>query len=611
MKKKTLIDCIITTYRDHNKLLRTLKSLDNQINLRFNKIYIINDNGYKKIEQKKIVKSLNTIIDDISIKNIKKNIKIHHNKNNIGLGMSRNVGIKLTSSKYFTFLDCGDELTNDFLEIFNLHTKLNYDIIHGRLLKRDIKRNISQFQGDLYRYNINIPSSAYKYFFDNILLFKLPNQATARLYRTLFMKRKKIFFINQKLLHEDLAFTYKAIHQAKKQYFLNNPFVYVWNFFDGSISSQLTLKHLTDFLFIIKDTRNYFKKNTNINYKFFYINSRLYNFINSKISVTDKKQLSQFKDVIDHNMVQQVGRKLTIYDVHKSLRNKINKKIVDYYLVSKLKKFLSKNLSEKMKTILRYILINRKPQIKPKFLPVSISPSKNEDILILKKLKNKYKNKRCFIVGNGPSLNKTDLKKLKHEFTFGFNSIFLHKNFFPNFYIVEDKWVIKDNLEKIKKIKTKYKFIPAHYEKNFDKRDNCIHYPMDLTFYRTGNCNFSNDITDRVFSGQSVTYHAIQFAYYMGFNPIYLVGVDFSYIKPKTIIQSGVTWLSTGDDPNHFDKNYFGKGKTFHDPQLDKVKKNYELAHNFLKDKNKKIYNATIGSKLKVFPKVDYKKLFK
>jgi hypothetical protein len=134
---------------------------------------------------------------------------------------------------------------------------------------------------------------------------------------------------------------------------------------------------------------------------------------------------------------------------------------------------------------------------------------------------------------------------------------------------------------------------------------------MNLSFYRNGECNFTEDISKNVYSGQTVTYHAIQFAYYMGFNPIYLVGVDFHYIKPKTIIESGKTWHSTGDDPNHFNKNYFGAGKTFHDPQLDRVKKNYEFANQFLQNKNIKIYDATIGGKLDVFPKIEYQSLFK
>jgi hypothetical protein len=40
-------------------------------------------------------------------------------------------------------------------------------------------------------------------------------------------------------------------------------------------------------------------------------------------------------------------------------------------------------------------------------------------------LKDAYRGKRCFIIGNGPSLKRTDLTKLQGEYTFGMNRIYL------------------------------------------------------------------------------------------------------------------------------------------------------------------------------------------
>ena len=39
--------------------------------------------------------------------------------------------------------------------------------------------------------------------------------------------------------------------------------------------------------------------------------------------------------------------------------------------------------------------------------------------------KDLHHGKRCFIIGNGPSLRELDLSKLRHEFTFGMNRIYL------------------------------------------------------------------------------------------------------------------------------------------------------------------------------------------
>ena len=55
----------------------------------------------------------------------------------------------------------------------------------------------------------------------------------------------------------------------------------------------------------------------------------------------------------------------------------------------------------------------------------------------LKDLREKYNGSdRCFVIGNGPSLNKLDMGLLADEVTFGVNGIFLKDGFKPTFYVV-------------------------------------------------------------------------------------------------------------------------------------------------------------------------------
>ena len=59
----------------------------------------------------------------------------------------------------------------------------------------------------------------------------------------------------------------------------------------------------------------------------------------------------------------------------------------------------------------------------------------------LRSFKNKHLGERCFIIGNGPSLNKIDLNKFSNDVTFGSNAIFLkteEMGFKPTYYMVED-----------------------------------------------------------------------------------------------------------------------------------------------------------------------------
>ncbi len=236
----------------------------------------------------------------------------------------------------------------------------------------------------------------------------------------------------------------------------------------------------------------------------------------------------------------------------------------------------------------------------------------------LKLLKDKFKGKRCFIVGNGPSLNKCDLSLIKDEYTFAVNGIFYkteEMGFTPTFYMVEDSHVIDDNLEKINTYDPEFKFFPALYKAKINNSNNTYFFTADLGFYRGDHKSFekprfSKDFSEVGYCGQSVTYLNMQLAYYLGFTEVYLIGMDFSYQIRETDEVRGITLISNEDDVNHFHPDYFGKGKKWHDPKVYNVAKNYEFAKENFDADGRKIYNATVGGKLDIFDRIEYKKLF-
>ena len=66
----------------------------------------------------------------------------------------------------------------------------------------------------------------------------------------------------------------------------------------------------------------------------------------------------------------------------------------------------------------------------------------NNNYKELKKYKDAYKGKRCFLIANGPSLKVEDLNLLKGEYTFGCNKIFYlfdKTEWRPTFYCILDK----------------------------------------------------------------------------------------------------------------------------------------------------------------------------
>lgn len=236
----------------------------------------------------------------------------------------------------------------------------------------------------------------------------------------------------------------------------------------------------------------------------------------------------------------------------------------------------------------------------------------------IRSFKDKYLGQRCFVVGNGPSLNLLDLSKLGGEFSFGVNGIYYktgESGYRPTFYVVEDSHVMKENYEKIDSYDVPHKFFPIDYKRFIENRDNVAFFRMNTGFYQDTSPNFcvprfATDCADRIYCGQSVTMISLQLAYYMGFTEVYLIGMDFSYTIPETATVTGNDIVSNDDDVNHFHPDYFGKGKTWHDPHLDRALKSYEMMKRVYETAGRKIFNATAGGQLELFDRVEFNSLF-
>lgn len=259
----------------------------------------------------------------------------------------------------------------------------------------------------------------------------------------------------------------------------------------------------------------------------------------------------------------------------------------------------------------------------------------------LSAFRNRHAGQRCFVMGNGPSLNKMDLGLLEGETVFAANSAFLlfdRIGWRPKYYSCVDTRVLPDTASEIEAMHRANPdmtlFFPSTLKiwdgsgRVLTTRDLIGEAPNRYFFQEQSydpnhlpQSAFSMDCNEHLCLPNTVTITLLQLAVYMGFTDIYLIGCDTSYSVPKTVAQDGpdshdgaaaklLLTSTEDDDPNHFDNRYFGKGRKWHAPKVQDMIFHYQLAAQVLTDTGIRVHNATLGGNLEVFPRVDFSSLF-
>jgi hypothetical protein len=232
----------------------------------------------------------------------------------------------------------------------------------------------------------------------------------------------------------------------------------------------------------------------------------------------------------------------------------------------------------------------------------------------LSQFKDKHKGQRCFIVGTGPSLNAADLEKIKNEYSFASNRIYLMFNktaWRPTYYAVEDDITIKRYHRDIKE----HISCPVFYALNSVVDVNEFSLRDSFFYYLDSNGKWTPPAyAQPVFSeeahilqwGATVTYACLQLAVYMGFTEIYLIGMDNSY--PLSVKDNGELIFS--DVNAYFEPVYTGNQPVINIILADRFNAAYKSAQGYAEQNGIKIRNATRGGKLEEFERVDLTSLF-
>lgn len=218
-------------------------------------------------------------------------------------------------------------------------------------------------------------------------------------------------------------------------------------------------------------------------------------------------------------------------------------------------------------------------------------------------LKDTKKGKRCFIVGNGPSLTINDLELIKDEDCFAANLIyklFDKTDWRPKYYFIQDRYA--DTGNDLDTLDIEYLFVGNYYWRTRELNNPKAICTNNVRNFNKKNVAFSNDISKKIIDYHTVTYSMIQAAIYFGYDEIYLIGMDHSYT---------LTYDKTGKVIR--DKSV--KSHCFEDSHPEKVianiegmNKAYIAARDYANKNSVKIYNSTRGGKLEWFPRKELEK---
>jgi len=225
-----------------------------------------------------------------------------------------------------------------------------------------------------------------------------------------------------------------------------------------------------------------------------------------------------------------------------------------------------------------------------------LTPSGRRDKSILQRYRNAYEGEQCVIIGNGPSLKNTPLELLKNTHTFGLNRIYLmyeELGFETSFHVVVNQLVVEQCAGDFDSINSPL-FTTTPSRQHLSDRPN-VAFLNKLVGPR-----FSKNAAHGIWEGATVTYVAMQLAYYMGFTDVALVGVDHRFAVSGPAHQ---VVESKGADESHFDPRYFGKGFRWQLPDLETSELAYSLARTAFERGGRRLVDATVDGALQVLPK--------
>ena len=198
-----------------------------------------------------------------------------------------------------------------------------------------------------------------------------------------------------------------------------------------------------------------------------------------------------------------------------------------------------------------------------------------------------------------------DLEHLRLETCIGLNKIFLgfeKFRLFPQYYVAVNDKVIAQSAAQIKALNC-VKFLSQRGARHLIQED-ALTYILNTDSPPE---RFVEDLSLGAHEGWTVTYVALQVAFFLGFEQVIIIGMDHRFSSTGS---PNATAIMDGPDRDHFVQNYFGFGQSWDIPDLERSEESYRLANQRFDDYGRHILDATIDGACTIFRKCDYNCLF-
>lgn len=220
--------------------------------------------------------------------------------------------------------------------------------------------------------------------------------------------------------------------------------------------------------------------------------------------------------------------------------------------------------------------------------------------IALERLRNKHAGQRAIIICNGPSLNQTDMSKVRGEISFCMNRSYLMFDDWgltPTYFSITNELVLQQFLGDIQAL-------PMPKFTDFAYRD-LLEPTHGTTYFRLPPRladKFEGDLRKPISSGGTVTFATLQIAYFLGFRDVIIIGMDHRFTAKG--VPSAAEVRSTDVDQDHVHPNYFPKGMKWELPDLVRSELAYRQARTHYENDGRRIIDATVNGACNIFEKM-------